>query len=205
MVCNDKLNEHCPVPIDWSLQIPRKFLKFSSSLFPGWFIDLCFVCCTSFPLGFQPEITWSFDKTEGGKTRPTGCLPSTVLPRVDNDLQVEIVPVGLLHVSIINPLWSGDVWEMLEHDEVLALYVGLPVSLLLTFLLFVPERGERREERGEGKEVVGGLWPTWCGSTGSWWGGRSQSSARQTEPSVCGERTSSCPRVGRTAPWQETF
>ena len=45
---------------------------------------------------------------------------------------------------------------MLEHDEVLALYVGLSVSLLLTFLLFVPERErERGEDRGEGKEGCG--------------------------------------------------
>ena len=33
---------------------------------------------------------------------------------------------------------------MLQHDEVLTLYVGLSVSLLLTFLLFVPEKRERR-------------------------------------------------------------
>ena len=71
------------------------------------------------------------------------------LPGVDNDLKVEIIPVGLLHVSIINPLGSGDVREMLEHDKVLTLYVCLSVSLLLALFLLVPDR----EARGEGGEA----------------------------------------------------
>ena len=37
---------------------------------------------------------------------------------------------------------------MLEHNEVLTLYVGLSVSLLLTFLLLVPDTDRQvREER----------------------------------------------------------
>ena len=47
---------------------------------------------------------------------------------------------------------------MLQHDEVLTLYVGLSVSLLLTFLLFVPEKRERSddwtERRGEVVSVL---------------------------------------------------
>ena len=71
-----------------------------------------------------------------------------VLPRVDNYLKVEILPICLLHISIVNPLRSGDIREVLEHDEVLTLYVGLSVSLLLTFLLLVPDTERQvREER----------------------------------------------------------
>ena len=43
---------------------------------------------------------------------------------------------------------------MLEHDEVLTLYVCLPVSLLLTFLLLVPDRERGGEDRSEGGEDV---------------------------------------------------
>ena len=43
---------------------------------------------------------------------------------------------------------------MLEHDEVLTLYVGLSVSLLLTFLLLVPDRERGGEDRSEGGEDV---------------------------------------------------
>ena len=61
------------------------------------------------------------------------------LPRIDNDLKVVVSPVGLLHIAIINPLGPGDIRKMLEHDDVLALYVGLSVFLLLALLLLVPE------------------------------------------------------------------
>ena len=69
-----------------------------------------------------------------------------VLPRVDNYLKVEILPICLLHISIVNPLRPGDIREVLEHDEVLTLYVGLSILLLLALLLLVPGAGEVSSE-----------------------------------------------------------
>ena len=42
-------------------------------------------------------------------------------PRVDHYLQVEVLPVHLLGVSVVDPLGARDVGQVLQHDQVLAL------------------------------------------------------------------------------------
>ena len=42
-------------------------------------------------------------------------------PGVDHYLQVEVLPVHLLGVAVVDPLGARDVGQVLQHDQVLAL------------------------------------------------------------------------------------
>ena len=44
-------------------------------------------------------------------------------PGVDHYLQVEVLPVHLLGVAVVDPLGARDVGQVLQHDQVLALSI----------------------------------------------------------------------------------